>query len=301
MSSASTPPDEVAEAHAGPARRVLHRKLWAFLVEARFGYAFLCQYWRRLLLLFAFLLLPLWGFALLAGEVGDSGALPFDEPLLRLAYAHESPAADRLFSMVTHLGYEWFVVPVDVLLVLALAWTGRVREGLFAGIALAGSALLNMAAKRGYGRERPELWLSLLPEHSYSFPSAHAMGSMTLACVVMLLAWRTRWRWPVVLVASGFAIAVGVSRVYLGVHHPSDILAGWSAASVWTAAAFVMVFHHHRHPWESHEARADDPGDVYSAFARLDRRRVDRLLEGDERHSVRAVGAAPTPCAGRQD
>lgn len=263
MSSASTPPDAPPiEAGAGPARRALHRKLWTFLVEARFGRNFLQRYWRRLLLVFAVLLLPLWGFASLAEEVGDGDAFPFDEPLLRYAYSFASPASDRFFSVVTHLGYEWFVVPFDVLLVLVLAWKGRMREGMFAGIALGGSALLNMATKQWYARERPELWLSLLPEHSYSFPSGHAMGSMTLAWVAMLLAWRTRWRWPVVLVASAFAIAVGVSRVYLGVHYPSDILAGWTAASVWVAASFLMVFHHNRHPWEAPEAPVDNPEDV---------------------------------------
>jgi membrane-associated phospholipid phosphatase len=263
MSSASTPPEPPpVDASEGPARRALHLKLWTFLVEARFGRNFARRYWRRLLLVFAVLLLPLWGFASLAERVGDGDGFPFDDPLLRYAYSWASPATDRFFSVVTHLGYEWFVIPFDVLLVLVLAWKGRMREGLFAAIALGGSALLNVATKQWYARERPDLWLSMLPEHSYSFPSAHAMGSMTLAWVVMLLAWRTRWRWPVVLLASNFAVSVGISRVYLGVHYPSDVLAGWTAASVWTAASFLMVFHHHRHPWESPKAPADDPEDV---------------------------------------
>ncbi|GAB3726924.1 phosphatase PAP2 family protein [Luteimonas pelagia] len=250
------PPD------AGPTRRALHRKLWTLLVEARFGANFLRRYWRRVLLVFALLLLPLWGFAELADEVQDGDPFAFDKPMLRWAHAWASPGADRFMAVVTHLGYEWFVVPFDVLLVLLLAWKGRMREGLFAALALGGSALLNMATKQLYARERPDLWVSLLPEHTYSFPSGHAMGSMTLACVAILLAWRTPWRWPVLVVAGGFALLVGASRVYFGVHYPSDILAGWTAAMVWTATAFVSVFHHHRHPWERPEAVADDPEDV---------------------------------------
>ncbi len=137
------------------------------------------------------------------------------------------------------------------------------REGLFAGLALVGSALLNLATKHLFARERPDLWVSIAPEDTYSFPSGHAMGSMTLAAV----------RDPAG-VAHALALAGGrgrpvpsrcwwaLSRVYLGVHYPSDILAGWTAASVWTVAAFLMVFRHHRHPWQRPDASADDPEDV---------------------------------------
>lgn len=76
------------------------------------------------------------------------------------------------------------------------------------------------------------------------------MGSMTLAWVCLLLAWRTPWRWPVVIVAALFTTLVGLSRIYLGVHYPSDILAGWTAASVWAVCCFFAVFQHHRHPWQ---------------------------------------------------
>lgn len=218
--------------------------------EARFAARFLLKYRRRLLLLFVGLLLPLWGFAELAEDVHEGEGFGFDVPLLELAHAAASAGLDRFLLVVSALGYEWFVVPFDVLLVLVLAWRRRVREGLFAALALGGSALLNVAAKQVFGRARPELWASLAPEHTFSFPSGHAMGSMTLAWVLVLLAWRTRWRWPVLLLALPFAVLVGLSRVYLGVHFPSDILAGWTAASVWAVASFFVVFHHHRHPWQ---------------------------------------------------
>ena len=263
MSNESTPPGAPADrGHEGPVRSAFHLKLWTFLVEGRFGLNFLRRYWRRLLLVFVALLLPLWGFAELADEVADGEPFGFDEPLLRAAHALAAPDANRFFSVVTHLGYEWFVVPFDVVLVLVLAWKGRMREGLFAGLALGGSALLNMATKQLYGRARPDLWTSLLPEDTYSFPSGHAMGSMTMAAVVILLSCRTRGRWPVLVVVGTFAVLVGASRVYRGVHFPSDILAGWTAAWAWTVAAFLMVFHHHRHPWERPDASADDPEDV---------------------------------------
>jgi membrane-associated phospholipid phosphatase len=109
------------------------------------------------------------------------------------------------------------------------------------GIAITGSAVLDIAAKNYFARVRPDLWLSLTPETTYSFPSGHAMGSATLGMALIALCWPTRWRWPVTLASLVFVLLVGVSRVYLGVHYPSDILAGWSAAVAWVFAMHVLV------------------------------------------------------------
>lgn len=216
----------------------------------RYGAAFLRRHGWRLLLLFASLLLPLWGFIELADEVREAEPLVFDEPLLMFAHGMARAGFDRTFLLFSALGYEYGVVPFDVLLVLALVLKRRFREGLFAAVALAGSALLNLATKQFYSRDRPSLWESIAPETTYSFPSGHAMGSATLACVLILLAWQTRWRWPVVVVMTGFVLMVGLSRVYLGVHYPSDVLAGWAAASAWAIGCYALVFNGHLRPWK---------------------------------------------------
>jgi membrane-associated phospholipid phosphatase len=218
--------------------------------EARFGAAFLRKHARRLLLVFVGLFLPLWGFAELADELREGEPFEFDEPVLWFAHGLANAGFDQVFLLFSALGYQWGVVPFDIALVLVLAVKRRAREGLFAGLALAGSALLNMAAKQSFARTRPSLWESIAPEGTFSFPSGHAMGSMTLAWVCVLLAWRTRWRWPVTISAIAFTLLVGLSRIYLGVHYPSDILAGWTAASVWAASCFFLVFRHDDHPWQ---------------------------------------------------
>ena len=218
--------------------------------DARFGIDFLRRRWRRLLLAFVGVLLPLVGFGALAEELHEGDAFSFDAPLLQLAHELASHGWNRVFLLFSKLGYEWGVVPFDIALVLVLAAMRKVREGLFAGIALGGSALLNLGAKQFFARERPSLWESIAPESTYSFPSGHAMGSMTLAAVLVLLAWRTRWRWWVALPALAFALLVGLSRVYQGVHYPSDILAGWAAAIAWAVLAYLLVFPHGQRPWK---------------------------------------------------
>ncbi|MDH7452581.1 phosphatase PAP2 family protein [Luteimonas composti] len=202
---------------------------------------FLRRHGLRLALLFGGMLLPLWGFLELADEVHEAEAIPFDEPLLRYAQSLAGERLDRVFLFFSRIGYEWGVVPVDIGLVLVLLALRRWRQGLFAAVATGGSALLNLATKRLFSRERPALWDSLAPETTYSFPSGHAMGSMTLALVLVLLAWPTRLRWWVVAAMLVFVPMVGMSRVYLGVHYPSDILAGWAAAALWTVGAYLLL------------------------------------------------------------
>lgn len=209
---------------------------------------FVRRHWRRLALVFIGLLLPLWGFAEIADEIHEHEAVHFDEPTLRALQQLHGPMLDRSFVAISQLGYQYGVVPFDILLVLVLSLRGRLREAIFAGIALAGSGLLNLGTKLLFARERPDLWQSIAPEPNYSFPSGHAMGSMTLAWVLILLAWPTRARWWVIAAALSFAWLVGVSRLYLGVHFPTDILAGWAAASLWAVSVYLVVFHGTR-PW----------------------------------------------------
>ena len=215
----------------------------------------LLELWERhggsLLLAFFSLLLPLWLFAELADEVADREGFAFDEPLLLWAQGLASEGLDRFFVVVTDLGYLHGVVPLDILLVLSLFAMRRLREATFAAVALGGSALLNMGTKLVFARERPSLWESITPELTYSFPSGHAMGSATLACVLFLLAWHTRWRWAAAVLLPPAVVLVGFSRIYLGVHYPSDILAGWAAASAWVGVSYFVLFRFHARPWQT--------------------------------------------------
>lgn len=210
--------------------------------EARFGVAFLRRHGLLLLLVFVGILLPLAGFGALAHELREGEGFFFDVPLLEFAHGMARAGFDHFFVVVAALGYLYGVVPTDIALVTALGWKRRMREGLFVGIAIVGSALLNLGAKPLFARDRPNLWESIAPEGNYSFPSGHAMGSMTLACVLVLLCWHTRLRWPVAVAMGVFVVLVGLSRIYLGVHYPSDILAGWAAAVAWTYAIYALVF-----------------------------------------------------------
>lgn len=132
---------------------------------------------------------PLAVFLGLAGWLLQGRSFVFDLPLLASAHALSGPFADAVSMTFSRLGYAHGVIPTDVLLVVVSVWRRRWPAAAFATAALAGSGLLNMACKRFFARPRPALWESIAPESSFSFPSAHAMGSMTLATVLILLAW----------------------------------------------------------------------------------------------------------------
>ena len=221
-----------------PARRNAFEVLSS---ELRYGLAFIRRHPFRLMLPFVGVLMPLWAFAALATELREGEVFFFDVPVLAWLHTLATPGVDAFFRLVSELGYRWGVVPVDGFLLAWLTWRRRYRDGLFFGLAVLGSLALNIGAKAFFARSRPDLWLSIAPETTYSFPSGHAMGSATLAVAAILLAWHTRWRWPVAVAGAAFVLLVGASRVYLGVHYPSDILAGWAAATAWVVAMFQFT------------------------------------------------------------
>lgn len=78
-------------------------------------------------------------------------------------------------------------------------------------------------------------------ETTYSFPSGHTMAAMSIAAPLVILAWNTRFRWPTLVVAAIYVVAVGATRVYLGAHFPSDVLAGWCLTVLWVSAVVMVV------------------------------------------------------------
>ena len=91
-------------------------------------------------------------------------------------------------------------------------------------------------------RPRPEEWTRIVEETNYSFPSGHAMSSAALAFALIVVTWRTRWRWPVVVVMALYTMMIGLTRLYLGVHYPTDIIGGWFVSAAWVAIVVLMLY-----------------------------------------------------------
>ena len=178
-------------------------------------------------------------FLALADEVREKEPLPGDVSILTGINSFASPLLDNIFLAITALGSAFTVIVAVTAAAAAMYYLGKRRGALFLLFAAGGTALINSLFKLFFARERPELWEQLVTEPGYSFPSGHAMISSALALSVILLTWHTKYRWYAVVFGILYTLSVSISRVYLGVHFPSDIVAGWCVSVLW-----VLTLHH---------------------------------------------------------
>ena len=195
----------------------------------------------RLALVFLGILAPLMVFGALAQEVWEREGFSWDKPTLLWIHSFATPTRDALAVWVSILGGIQVIGPITAIVTVALMLRSRWRQGVFFALCVAGAGVLNVTAKLVFQRHRPDFWVSPRPELDYGFPSGHAMGSLAFALALALLVWNTRWRWLALLTAGLFALVVGFSRLYLGVHFPSDVLAGFMASLAWVLGVFLIV------------------------------------------------------------
>ncbi|WP_348233825.1 phosphatase PAP2 family protein [Trichocoleus sp. DQ-U1] len=205
----------------------------------------LVAYWRSLLLLLIGVCLPMLVFEELALVVlQNQGGLPWDETLLLAVHKIAQPQVDVFAATLTKFGVFWGVFPVATVISLVLLRLKKWRSLAYLLTTLLGSILINRTAKLLLHRVRPNLWESISPEFDYAFPSGHAMSSMTLIAALVILTWNSNWCWLVLAVGSVFVLAIGWTRIYLGVHFPSDILAGWMVSIAWSIGVSLLIQPH---------------------------------------------------------
>ena len=179
-------------------------------------------------------------FGWLAKEVLAGATLQFDSLVRNAIHSWASPQLTYAMRGITLLGSPAFLLMVTVVLVWRLSTAGRPRAAMLLVIAGVGALALDEILKLIFRRHRPEAFFGLLDPASYSFPSGHAITSCcfygVLAAILTVRMKSHFTRLAVWTVAALLIAAIGFSRIYLGVHYPSDVVAGYSAAIVWVAA-----------------------------------------------------------------
>lgn len=154
-------------------------------------------------------------------------------------HAHDTPPLTRLAFALSFIGSPGLLVPV-VILIAAVLWMCHMRrDGALLVLGLGGSGLLDTALKLHFKRLRPDVPWAFVHEHSFSFPSGHSVGAVVLYGSLTYLVWsrlEAAWQRAAVIVAALVLITgIGLSRVYLGVHYPTDIAAGYAVGLIWLA------------------------------------------------------------------
>ncbi|WP_448570449.1 diacylglycerol kinase family protein [Trichothermofontia sp.] len=166
----------------------------------------------------------------------------FDFSLLMRIHSWANPALDQIMLGITRLGNAEVVLPT-ALLVLGILWGRQEQRQVWTCLtAFLGALVMNFSLKPLFMRLRPDLWPTLITETSYSFPSGHALGSTVLYGMIAYLLGRhfpkyQRWFYGAALVLVGL---ISFSRLYLGVHWPSDVIAGMSIGFLWLMVGVTM-------------------------------------------------------------
>lgn len=197
--------------------------------------------WWYLLLSFMAVTVLVAGFVHLTDEVIEGGTLHLDQAVLLGIHQVHSPWLDALVASTTDIGGLIGVVILTLLAVGLLCLARKYRAVVQLLIGVGGAGLMNVLLKNMFERARPDLWQWLVHESSYSFPSGHAMASSALAMSVVLILWHTRWRWGAVAAAALYTVYVGLTRLYLGVHYPSDIIGAWIISAAWVVLASMVI------------------------------------------------------------
>lgn len=192
------------------------------------------------------------GFARIAGTIESGNTYAFDERLLRALREPDDPMdpigpawLEHVMRDITSLGSFTVLTIMTFAVIGYLLIDGKRHAAAFVLIATSGGLVLSESLKALFARPRPDLVAHLVDVHSMSFPSGHAMLSavtfLTLGALLTRELGRRRLKIYIVSVAILLTLLVGASRVYLGVHWPTDVLAGWCAGASWAIGCWLIA------------------------------------------------------------
>jgi undecaprenyl-diphosphatase len=209
---------------------------------------------RELPVLIAMLLLfgTIFGFVELADEVLEGSTQSIDETILLSLRAAEDPSMPagplwlgEVMRDLTALGGATLLFLLTFTIVIYLMLQRRLGSMTFLIAAIVGGALVSLILKETFGRPRPDLVTHLSYVTTSSFPSGHSMLSavtyLTLGALLARIHTSRRIKAFFLIVAIFLTVLVGISRVYLGVHWPTDVLGGWTVGAAWAILCWFVA------------------------------------------------------------
>jgi undecaprenyl-diphosphatase len=183
------------------------------------------------------------GLGKLFQEVWEKEVFSLDTTLLLQIHQWANPILDRVMLGLTQVGNPGFIVGVVIGSLSWLWWKRKLTEAQLFAIACLGALALNIGLKLFFAKPRPTLWAYLITEKTFSFPSGHALGSMVIYgfLAYLLASQLPKFSLLIYTATGGLIAAIGLSRLYLGVHWPSDVLAGYSVGFLWLMTCITLL------------------------------------------------------------
>ena len=176
-------------------------------------------------------------FSWLTDEVLEGDSVHFDEYTRAAVHTLASPAMTVVMRFLSFVGSTIVLTIGTAIVVIWFATKKWGREAKLFAATMVGAALLNITLKLTFKRARPTPFFDLTPPETYSFPSGHSLASAcffgALAAILTTRIKRKRVRTIIWVVCGTMFVSIGFSRIYLGVHHTTDVIAGFSAALIW--------------------------------------------------------------------
>jgi len=186
--------------------------------------------------------LSLFLFAWIAERVTHEQTLRFDASVRAAVHRHATPGLTRAMIVISFLGGDGLAIAAIVAMIVFLRLRWR-RAALWLLTTIVGATVFDVTLKYAFHRPRPVPFFVPLPR-TYSFPSGHSLYSFCFYGVLAgLLADRTRPLWLRIVIWTCAALliaAIGLSRIYLGVHYPSDVIAGYLTATLWVSTMIAL-------------------------------------------------------------
>lgn len=187
----------------------------------------------------------IFSFAQIAEGLLESEVKAFDSAIIDYLTTLESDRLDQIMILITELGSVWFVTTLSIITVLLLWFKFKDKWGvLFFILSIGVGGLLTTLLKHYYQRGRP----SINPEIDavgFSFPSGHSMGSVIFYGFIIYLVLRSGLsvaaKWSFSILGVILFLLIGLSRIYLGAHFPTDVLAGQMAGAVWLILCLIAL------------------------------------------------------------
>lgn len=185
------------------------------------------------------------GFIAMSFLVGANQIVRFDSYIISLIQGTEAGWLTRIMKFFTYIGTIRFIAILSIFVLFFLFKVLKHRLEILIYLAVVFSTpLLNRLLKLYFERARPDMH-RLIEIGGYSFPSGHAMNAFSFYGILAFLVWRhvstSSGRTAVILISSLMIAAIGASRIYLGVHYPSDVIGGYLASGLWISTV-IWVF-----------------------------------------------------------